>query len=108
MASDTAAATSGRRPNAFRPPGVSPLTARTGPPSASLLRRQIGDDVLPILLVLQPGEDHLRVRHRLLRIGEIGVERLVVPGLVRLLHRVGIIEVGDATGMAADDAVEAG
>src|SRR6185312_7806875 len=54
----------------------------------------------------EAGEWHVIARHQLLRIGQIFVERGRIPDQLRVLHRVGIGEIGDRRGGAADDVGE--
>src|SRR5206468_3801018 len=68
---------------------------------------EVGDDVLPLLLVLYAGEDHFRARHSRPRIGQIRIESLRIPGMVEFLHPLGVIIVVEARGFAADYAEQA-
>src|SRR5437763_16884728 len=76
-------------------------------PICSLQCLEVGDDVLPFLLVLYAGEDDLRTRHRRARIRQVGVEGLRVPGVVEFLHGFGVIEIVYARSFAADNPEQA-
>src|SRR6266851_5941747 len=64
------------------------------------------DHVFHLLRVFEAWECHLRALHQGLRVWQIGLKRCFVPGQVRVLVRVGIIEVGIGACLAADDAVQ--
>ena len=91
----------------MRPSGREP--ARTAKnPDYSVLENcfQIGEQVDPVFFFLQAREGHLGFRDIFLRLGEISVERFIVPDeafLALLLHRLGIFKLFNSSGLAPID-----
>ena len=65
------------------------------------------DDVVAIMRRLKARERHAVARNGLLRVAQIGVERLAAPGDVGVLHRIRIGEARRAARFPADDPGEA-
>src|SRR4051794_36068619 len=68
---------------------------------------EIGDQVGALLRILDPGIAHLCAGHRLQRILEEAVERLLVPGDAVLLHRRRVGVGRNRAGLAAEQATMA-
>ncbi len=60
----------------------------------------------PLRLLLEAGEHHLRAGDVLLRVGEVLVERVVVPRDSLALVGIRVGEAGGLSGLPADHAVE--
>jgi hypothetical protein len=69
---------------------------------------EVGDEVLPVLLLLEATEGHLRAGDVLLGVLEVGEKSVVVPGDALLLVGVGVGVALDGAGLAAEEAVERG
>ena len=67
-------------------------------------RREEGDDVGAVVIGLEARERHLVSGNNLLRIDQVGVQRVRVPNNIRLFHRRRIIVGRLRSGLAADDA----
>ena len=64
---------------------------------------QIFDQRLAVCGVLNAGKDHFGAWHELFGVGQIDIERLLVPSVTGVLIGRGIGEAGDAAGLAVDD-----
>src|SRR5262249_52969433 len=75
-----------------------------------LLRRlpKIGEHVVELRLLLQPGINHLAVGHAALRILEVFAHGLVVPHDARLLHSFRELETLHGAGLLAEQAMQIG
>ena len=69
---------------------------------------EVGDDVGPLLIILDAEKRHLVAGHEGLRRGEILEQRIFAPGDPRGLHCRRIIVAGKAAGFAPDHAMQAG
>src|ERR1700751_5890065 len=101
MAATTTAKTmpAGRAGAALRPPGLLLLPVRS-----ELL--EIGDDIVDVLILRQPGKDHLGPRNLGARVLQIFLQGRLVPGDARILVGIAVAVVRIGPGLAADDAVQ--
>merc|ERR1719183_2269221 len=78
--------------------------------SSSLLLEgvEVRDDIRAVLRLLEAREGHARALHERLRVGQEVEHRLVRPGDARRLVGRGVLEAGDRTRGAADDAEQVG
>jgi hypothetical protein len=67
---------------------------------------EVGNQVIPVLLLLQATEGHLGAGNVLLGVLEVGEEGLLVPGDALLLVGVGVGVALDGTGLAAEETVQ--
>lgn len=65
-----------------------------------------GDQVVPVLVLLQATESHLGAGNVLLGVLKVGEQGLVVPGNALLLVGIGVGVAVDGTGLAAEQAVQ--
>src|SRR5579862_1486008 len=68
----------------------------------------IGPQVVDLVRFLDAGEDHFGAGHHAPRVLDVFLEFSLIPDDARILVGVGILEVGNAAGMAAVEAVEFG
>ena len=71
-------------------------------------RVEVSDQVIPVLLLLESGEDHLGAGDVLLGVGQVDVQGLVGPGDALLDVGLGVGEPGSLSGLPAEHAVEVG
>jgi hypothetical protein len=69
---------------------------------------EVGNQVVPVLLLLETAEGHLGAGDVFLGVLEVLEEGLVLPGDALLLVGVGVGVAVDGTGLAAEEAVESG
>src|SRR5262245_40989777 len=67
---------------------------------------QVGDELGALLRVGHAGERHLVAGHGLLRVGEKGIEALLVPGHSSAFHRPAVAEPVMGPGLSADEALQ--
>jgi hypothetical protein len=67
---------------------------------------EVGNQVVPVLLLLETAEGHLGAGDVLLGVLEVGEEGVVLPGDALLLVGVGVGVAVDGTGLAAEEAVQ--
>lgn len=80
------------------------MTIRLG--AAGLL--EVGDEVEALLLLLEAREDHLGAGDVLLRVLEVHVEGLLVPGDALLGVGLGVGVAGGLAGLATEHSAEVG
>ncbi len=68
--------------------------------------REIGNKIVPVFFFRQPGENHFRAGDLGFRIGEILLERRLVPGDSGLFVRIGIIIIRSGACLAPNQAVQ--
>lgn len=68
--------------------------------------KDVRNQVIPVLLLLQATEGHLGARNVLLGVLEVGEEGVLVPSDALLLVGVGVGVALDGTGLAAEEAVQ--
>lgn len=67
---------------------------------------QISDQILPVFGFLEAGEQHLGTGNELLWIGQIRVQRALVPHDALVLVGVGVAESGRQSALTSDQAVQ--
>src|SRR5258708_16002078 len=74
----------------------------------SFQRVQIGNEIASLLLILHSRKRHRGAGHQLLRRCDEGIERFIIPGDVRGLHRPAVVESWRGTRLAPCNTEEAG
>jgi len=69
---------------------------------------QMGNQVVPVLVLFETTKRHLGAGNVLLGVLEVFKESILVPGDTLLLVRVGVREALDLTGLAAKETVKVG
>jgi hypothetical protein len=82
------------------------LIFRYSPLAVGAELSEIGDEIIPIGVLRQSGKNHFRPRDFSFRIGEVCVERCLVPGDAGVLVRIGVIITRNGTSLAPDQAVQ--
>ena len=71
-------------------------------------RVEVSDKVIPVLLLLEPGEHHLSAGDVLLGVGQVDIQGVVPPGDGLLDVSLGVGEPRGLTSFSTEDAIEVG
>merc|ERR1719151_527543 len=69
-------------------------------------RVEVSNKVIPVLLLLEPGEHHLGARDVLLGVGQVDIEGVVPPGDGLLDVSLGVGEPRGLSSLSTEDAIE--
>ena len=69
---------------------------------------EVGNQISPVLLLLESSEDHLGAGYVLLGVGEVDVEGVLAPGHALVLVGLGVGEAGGLAGLSAPHSVQVG